>query len=341
QGGTFYGDAILRSFELISGREAIRPNLAGLMGALGAAIIAKERCEGKESTILLKDELENFSYKSNQGQCRRCGNNCILTINLFSDGSRYITGNRCEKGAGIKTESQVLPNLYDYKYERTFDYISLPKEEATRGVVGIPRVLNMYENYPFWHTFFTELGFRVELSKESSRKVYERGLTSIPSETACYPAKISHGHIMDLIDRDIKFIFYPSVFYEEQEDDRSDNHLNCPVVTGYPELIRHNIEELKSDDTLFLNPFITFDHKPSLRRELQKALKDFDIGSIEMRKAINKAWEESYKYNEDIKKQGEKIVKYLEENDLMGIVLGGRPYHIDPAINHGIPNLIT
>src|SRR5699024_645848 len=209
QGGTFYGDAILRSFELISGREAIRPNLAGLMGALGAAIIAKERCEGKESTILLKDELENFSYKSNQGQCRRCGNNCILTINLFSDGSRYITGNRCEKGAGIKTESQVLPNLYDYKYERTFDYISLPKEEATRGVVGIPRVLNMYENYPFWHTFFTELGFRVELSKESSRKVYERGLTSIPSETACYPAKISHGHIMDLIDRDIKFIFYP------------------------------------------------------------------------------------------------------------------------------------
>ena len=341
QGGTFYGDAILRSFELISGREAIRPNIAGLMGAVGAAIIAKERYKGEESTILKKEELDKFSYRSTQGKCGKCGNNCLLTINIFSDGNRYITGNRCEKGEGINIIEKTLPNLYDYKYKRTFNYVSLPLEKAPRGRVGIPRVLNMFENYPFWHSFFTELGFRVELSKESSRKVYEAGLTSIPSETACYPAKMVHGHIMDLIDKDIKFIFYPSVFYEEKEDALSDNHLNCPVVTGYPELIKHNIQELKDKDIVFLNPFVTFDNKFSLRRELYKALKIFNITSREIKKAMDNAWKEMYRYKVDIRLQGEKTIKYLEENNLKGVVLSGRPYHIDPAINHGIPNLIN
>ena len=341
QGGTFYGDAILRSFELISEREAIRPNLTGLMGALGAALIAKERYKGQESSILKAEELREFSYKSSQGKCNRCGNNCLLTINKFSDGSRYITGNRCEKGSGIHIIEDKLPDLYDYKYKRTFNYIPLPMEQATRGVVGIPRVLNIFENYPFWYSFFTELGFRVELSKESSRKVYESGLSSIPSETACYPAKISHGHMMDLINRDIKFIFYPSVFYEEQEDPLSDNHLNCPVVAGYPEVIKHNIQELKDNNILFLNPYISFDNKNSLRRELQKVLAPFNIGYVEMKKALNTAWEEMYQYKLDIRLEGERTVKYLEENNLRGIVLGGRPYHIDPAINHGIPSLIN
>ena len=341
QGGTFYGDAILRSFELISGREAIRPNLTGLMGALGAALIAKERCEGQVSSIMKSDELDQFSYKSSQGKCGRCGNNCLLTINRFSDGSRYIIGNRCERGTGIHTIEEKLPDLYDFKYKRTFNYIPLPIKEAKRGVVGIPRVLNVFENYPFWYSFFTELGFRVELSKESSRKVYESGLSSIPSETACFPAKISHGHIMDLIDRDIKFIFYPSIFYEEQEDSASDNHLNCPVVAGYPEVIKHNIQELKDYNILFLNPFVTFDNKNSLRRELNKALAPFNIGLREMKRALDKAWEEMYQYKLDIRLEGEKTVQYLEENNLMGIVLGGRPYHIDPAINHGIPSLIN
>ncbi len=341
QGGTFYGDAILRSFELISGREAIRPNIPGLMGALGAAIIARERSVGKESRILKRKELESFSYKATQGKCGRCGNNCLLTINKFSDGSRYITGNRCEKGEGINIIEKRLPNLYEYKYKRTFNYVSLPIEKATRGVVGIPRVLNMYENYPFWHSFFTDLGFRVELSRESSRQVYEDGIASIPSETACYPAKMVHGHIMDLIDRGIKFIFYPSVFYEEKEDTLSDNHLNCPVVAGYPELIKHNIQELEEKDIIFLNPFITFDNKFSLRKELSRALKRFDIKPKEIKRAANNAWKEIYRYKLDLRLQGEKIVKYLEENNLRGIVLSGRPYHIDPAINHGIPNLIN
>ena len=341
QGGTFYGDAILRSFELISGREAIRPNIAGLMGALGAAIIAKERCTGEGSRILRKEELDSFSYKATQGKCGRCGNNCLLTINKFSDGSRYITGNRCERGEGINRIEKTLPNLYDYKYKRTFNYVSLPMEKAPRGVVGIPRVLNMYENYPFWHSFFTDLGFRVELSRESSRQVYESGIGSIPSETACYPAKMVHGHILDLIDRGIKFIFYPSVFYEEKEDSQSDNHLNCPVVAGYPELIKHNIQELKENEIVFLNPFITFDNKFSLRRELYRALKIFDIKPAEIKKASNNAWKEIYRYKVDIRLQGEKTVKYLEDNGLRGIVLSGRPYHIDPAINHGIPNLIN
>src|SRR5699024_7085939 len=301
QGGTFYGDAVLRSFELISGREVIRPNLTGLIGGLGAALIAKERYDGRETTLVKPDEIDDFTYKSIQGKCGRCGNNCILTINRFSNGERFVTGNRCEKGAGVKKATKKLPNLYEYKYNRSFDYESLPLEEAHRGVVGIPRVLNIYENYPFWHRFFTELGFRVELSKESSRKEYEAGLASIPSETACYPAKISHGHIMDLIDRNIEFIFYPSVFYEEKEDIQSDNHLNCPVVSGYPEVIKHNIQELKGEDILFVNPFISFDNKSSLRRELNQSLKDLDISPWEIRKAVNEGFKEMGNYTKDIR----------------------------------------
>ncbi len=341
QGGTFYGDAILRSFELISGREAIRPNLTGLMGALGAAIIAKERCEDNVSSILSLKELDSFSYKTKKTNCGGCGNNCSLNINIFPDGSKYITGNKCEKGAGINTRKTPLPNLYEYKLARTFDYKSLSIEGAKRGVVGIPRVLNIYENYPFWHTLFTDLGFRVELSKLSSRKIYENGLGSIPSETACYPAKIVHGHIMDLIEKDIDFIFYPSVFYEKQEDEKADNHLNCPVVTGYPEVIKHNIEELKENKVEFLNPFISFDDKNSLTKGIYNSLKCFNITLKEIKMALNNAWKELETYRKDIREKGEETVEYLRVNKLKGIVLGGRPYHIDPAINHGIPSLIT
>lgn len=341
QGGTFYGDAVLRSFELISGKEAVRPKITGLMGAFGAAILAKEKYRGKKSSILKADQLVNFSYKSRQGSCRRCGNNCIFTINMFSDGSRYITGNRCEKGIGKDIQKKQLPNQYDYKYKRIFAYESLEVEKAKRGIVGIPRVLNIYENYPFWHAFFTELGFRVELSKESSRRLYESGIASIPSETACYPAKIVHGHIMDLIDKDIKFIFYPSVFYETQEDSTSDNHLNCPVVTGYPELIKHNIQDIKEKDILFLNPFINLDDERSLKRELIKALKDFNVSSKEIKSAVSLGMDEMKLFKQDIRREGERILKILEEKNLKAVVLGGRPYHIDPAINHGIPELIN
>lgn len=341
QGGTFYGDAILRSFELVSGREAIRPNIAGLMGALGAAIIAKEKYERIPSTIVESHEIDNFSYTSKSGSCKRCTNNCSLTINTFSDGSKYVTGNRCEKGAGGQVEVKDMPNLFEYKYERTFSYEPLKAEEAKRGRVGIPRVLNMYENYPFWHTFFTELDFRVELSRKSSRGVYEKGISSISSETACYPAKISHGHIIDLIEKDVDFIFYPNIFYENKEDESADNNVNCPVVAGYPEVIKHNTDELHDNDVDFYNPLLSFNDRKSFKKQLKEAFKTFNIGGRELNNALEKAWAEDERYKNDIRNKGEEVVKYLDENKLKGIVLAGRPYHIDPAINHGIPNVIT
>ncbi len=341
QGGTFYGDAILRSFEKISEREVIRPNISGLMGALGAALIAKEECGGRESSILQLAELEKLTYSSSQKNCGLCGNNCLLTINHFSNGQEYIIGNRCERGAGIELKTNKLPNLFDYKYKRTFGYKTLKKEEAKRGIVGIPRVLNMYENYPFWHTFFTDLGFRVELSTKSSRETYELGIASIPSETACYPAKMSHGHIIKLINDGVKFIFYPSVFYEREEKEGVDNHLNCPVVAGYPEVIKNNVHDLKENDIVFKNPFISLDDKKSLKKSLYESLKDMDISKTEINKAVDLAWEEQDSYKEDIRDEGARVVRELRENNQMGIVLAGRPYHIDPAINHGIPELIT
>ena len=342
QGGTFYSDAILRSFELVSGRVAVRPDEPGLMGALGAALIAKERSNSQnKSTLLDRENLKKFSYKTTMRRCGGCGNNCLLTINMFSDGNRYITGNRCERGAGLTNKRKDIPNLYDYKYKRTFDYEPLAEDEVKRGIIGIPRVLNMYENYPFWFTFFTELGFRVELSNHSTRKLYEKGIGSIPSETICYPAKLAHGHIMDLIGKGIKNIFYPSVFYEHKEDDEANNHLNCPVVTSYPEVIKHNIDEIHENNINFLNPFITFDDKEGLKRALKNELKLFSIPKREVDKAVEKAWNEGIRYRHDIRNKGEEVLKYLKENNMKGIVLSGRPYHIDPEINHGIPNLVT
>ena len=342
QGGTFYSDAILRSFELVSGRSVVRPDEPGLMGALGAALIAKERhIPGEKSELLDMESLDNFSCETKMRRCGGCGNNCLLTINCFSDGSRYITGNRCEKGSGISKERVDIPNLYEYKYNRTFDYTPLDESEAKRGVIGIPRVLNMYENYPFWHTFFTELGFRVVLSGHSTRKLYEKGIGTIPSETVCYPAKLAHGHIIDLIEKGVKTIFYPSVFYEKKEDEESNNHLNCPVVTSYPEVIKHNMDELKEANVLFLNPFLTFDDKDGLRKGLIKGLKGWSIPRWEINNAIDIAWNEELEYKDDIRQKGEEVLKYLKENNMKGIVLSGRPYHIDPEVNHGIPNVIT
>lgn len=342
QGGTFYSDAILRSFELVSGRVAVRPDEPGLMGALGAALIAKERFEPKsKSSLLSRENLKSFSYDTKMRRCGGCGNNCLLTINMFSDGNRYITGNRCEKGAGLTKKKKDIPNLYDYKYKRTFDYEPLTKDEARKGTIGIPRVLNMYENYPFWFTFFTKLGYRVELSDHSTRELYEKGIGSIPSETVCYPAKLVHGHIMNLIKKGVKIIFYPSVFYEQKEDHESNNHLNCPVVTSYPEVIKHNIDEIYEENITFLNPFLTFDDKEGLKKILKKELKSLSISKKDIDKAVESAWHERERYRKDIQKKGEEVIQYLKKNNMKGIVLSGRPYHIDPEINHGIPNLVT
>ena len=339
QGGTFLSDAVLRAFENLTGVDVTRPDIAGLMGALGMALISKKKSTGK-SNLISEEELEKFEYKSISTNCRQCTNNCALSVNVFPNGKRYITGNRCEKGAGrLRNKEDELPNMFRYKYERVFDYKSLPEREAKRGLVGIPRVLNIYENYPFWHTFFTELGYSVVLSSKSSREIYEKGIETITSETACYPAKISHGHIEDLIEKGLDFIFYPAVFYEEKQFEKADNTLNCPVVAGYSEVIKNNVDAIIDGKVKFMNPFISFDD----RKKLEKRLSDvFDfIPKDEVKKAVRAAYEEQDRYRLDVLNEGNRILEEVTKKNQRAIVLSGRPYHIDPEINHGIPELIT
>ena len=269
QGGTFYNDAVLRSFEKITGVQAIRPDIAGIMGAFGAALIARERYDGiSESSMLSIDKINSLTYETKLTRCKGCTNSCHLTINKFSGGRQFITGNRCERGLGKEKNKEKLPNLFDYKFHRLFDYEPLSEEKAVRGTVGIPRVLNMYENYPFWYTFFTKLGYRVVLSPQSSHKLYELGIESIPSESECYPAKLAHGHIMWLIKQGVKFIFYPCVPYEHNEYEGTNNHYNCPIVTSYAENIKNNVEELKSENIDFRNPFMSFESEEKISKRL-------------------------------------------------------------------------
>lgn len=341
QGGTFYNDAVLRSFELISEREAVRPDISGIMGAFGAAIIAKERYSGGVSSIIKADNLNNFHADASMKRCGLCGNNCLLTINKFYDGREFISGNRCERGAGLENKVADIPNLYDYKYKKIFGYKPLDDKDARRGIVGIPRVLNIYENYPFWFTLFTELGFRVELSPRSSKKVYELGIETMPSESACYPAKLVHGHIMSLINKGVKFIFYPCIPYEKKEHKEADNNFNCPIVTSYSEVIKNNMDILKEKHINFMNPFLPLDDKGRLIKRLAEEFKLFYISKNEIKDAVEKAWAEGERVRQDIRNKGEEVVKYLKSTGKKGIVLAGRPYHIDPEINHGIPNIIT
>ncbi|MBW9148018.1 2-hydroxyacyl-CoA dehydratase [Clostridium sp. CM028] len=342
QGGTFYNNSVLRAFEIISGREAVRPDIAGLMGAFGAALIAKERAvKGKISTLLSLEQLDSFNVETSMGRCKQCANQCVLTINKFDNEREFITGNRCEKALGKSSKKEEVPNLYDYKYKRIFDYTPLKKEEAFRGVIGIPRVLNIYENYPFWFTFFTNLGFRVEVSQRSSKQVYEMGIATIPSESACYPAKIAHGHIMSLINKGVDTIFYPCIPYEKKEQSGADNHYNCPIVTSYPEVIKNNMDILKERDIKFLNPFISLDNKKKIIDRLAGELASFGIDKREVAMAVKKAWIETEKVKLDIQSKGAEVVQYIRRTGKRGIVLAGRPYHIDPEINHGIPSLIT
>ncbi|MGX8680663.1 MAG: acyl-CoA dehydratase activase-related protein, partial [bacterium] len=341
QGGTFYNEAVLRAFEKETGILVVRPDIAGLMGAYGMARIAIENDDGEPSTLLSLAELEKLTYTNQMRNCGKCTNNCMLTITSFNDGREYISGNRCERGANLPLKSKSLPNLYDYKYRRVFDYRSLPVDLATRGIVGIPRVLNIYENYPFWHTLFTQLKFRVVLSARSSKAIYEQGIESIPSESACYPAKIVHGHIENLIKRKIKFIFYPSVVYERIEFENQDNHYNCPIVGSYPEVIRNNVDNLLLNEINYKNPFVSLNNPKTLFTVLKEELKEFGVQDKELRIAIDKAFAELARCREDIKTQGELALAYMRENNKRGIVLAGRPYHVDPEINHGIADLIT
>ena len=340
QGGTFYNDAVLRSFEKIANCQAIRPDIAGIMGAFGAALIARERYqEGEKTSMLSIDQINSLQYTTSMANCRGCTNNCRLTINKFSGGRKYISGNRCERGLGKEKNKDHIPNLFDYKYKRLFSYEPLSADKATRGQVGIPRVLNMFENYPFWYTFFTELKYQVVLSPTSTRKIYELGIESIPSESECYPAKLAHGHVTWLIRNGVKFIFYPCIPYERNEFPDAVNHYNCPIVTSYAENIKNNVDELNDPSITFRNPFLAFTSEDILTNRLVEEFQD--IPAAEVKAAAHKAWEELAAVHTDIQKKGEETLQYLKETGRRGIVLAGRPYHIDPEIHHGIPDMIN
>ena len=340
QGGTFYNDAVLRSFEKIANCHAIRPDIAGIMGAFGAALIARERYqEGEKTSMLSIDQINSLQYTTSMANCRGCTNNCRLTINKFSGGRKYISGNRCERGLGKEKNKDHIPNLFDYKYKRIFSYEPLSTDKATRGQVGIPRVLNMFENYPFWYTFFTELKYQVVLSPTSTRKIYELGIESIPSESECYPAKLAHGHVTWLIRNGVKFIFYPCIPYERNEFPDAVNHYNCPIVTSYAENIKNNVDELNDPSITFRNPFMAFTSEEILTNRLVEEFPD--IPAAEVKAAAHKAWDELSAVHRDVQKKGEETLRYLKETGRRGIVLAGRPYHIDPEIHHGIPDMIN
>jgi predicted CoA-substrate-specific enzyme activase len=342
QGGTFYNEAVLRSFELLADCEVIRPDIAGIMGAFGAALIAREHYEGEASTMLTIDKIIALKIESSMARCKGCTNSCQLTINRFTGGRQFITGNRCERGLGKEKNKDNIPNLFEYKLNRLFSYEPLEDDKAYRGKVGIPRVLNMYENYPFWFTFFTELGYKVVLSPESNHKIYELGIESIPSESECYPAKLVHGHIMWLIKQDVNFIFYPSIPYERKEVEGANNHYNCPIVASYSENIKNNVEELRNSHINFQNPFLSFENEEIIEKRLVEIMKNItDTSDTEVKQAVHKAWKELEAEREDIRKKGEETIKYLQETGRKGIVLAGRPYHVDQEINHGIPELIN
>ncbi|MDN0064873.1 2-hydroxyacyl-CoA dehydratase [Collinsella ihumii] len=357
QGGTFMSDATLRAFELLTGLDAVRPDIAGCMGAYGAALLARDRAGATGvSTILTAGEIADLTVTQKHARCGRCSNNCQLTINDFGGGRRFITGNRCEKGAGHKKSKTEAPNLFKKKNELLFDRECLDADEAPRGTVGIPRALNMYEDYPFWHAFFTKLGFSVVLSDDSTKKTYEAGIESMPSESVCYPAKLSHGHIMNLIDKDPDFIWMPCIRKERKEDEAAGNCYNCPIVMSYPTALGLNIDELAEKNIEFMYPFVPYNDRVALKRRLYEVLAEQRVSDAEAGRgrvrgpkltrrevddAVNYAYEVDAAFHEQIQTMGEEAIHWIEEHGGHGIVLAGRPYHNDPEINHALPELIA
>ncbi len=344
QGGTFLNDSVLRAFELLTGREVVRPDIAGLMGAYGAALTARMHDTGEGiSSLATVEALEGFSVETTRKTCRLCQNHCQMTISTFSNGERHVSGNRCERGASLERvpKKSDLPNLYDWKYKRIFGYRRLTEKKAFRGDIGIPRVLGMYENYPFWFTMLTALGFRVMISGRSNHDLFETGMESIPSENVCYPAKLVHGHIESLLDKGITTIFYPCVDFEQKLTD-SENSFNCPIVATYPEVIRNNMERLAEPGTKFISPFVNFGNRDYLPAHLSKTFGQYgyDITPEEMKAALDKAWEEDAAVKADIRAKGVETIEWMRSHGVRGIVLAGRPYHLDPEINHGIPEVI-
>ena len=365
QGGTFLNDAVLRAFELLTERQVTRPNIAGLMGAYGAALTARmhytdvaeglddgdaNAAEGNTVTIdgvthtasatVSGSELDNLSMTTERDVCKLCQNHCKLTITTFQDGSRYVTGNRCERGGDSKKQRSDRPNLYDYKYKRCFAYRRLTDKKATRGEIGIPRVLNMYENYPFWFTLLTSLGFKVMISGRSSHELFETGIESIASENICYPAKLVHGHIKWLLNKGIKTIFYPCVSYEEDFVPNTDNHYNCPVVANYPVVIGANMPELREEGVRYMRPYFNMANHELMVDRIVEEFAWANVTREEAETAVKAAYAENEVFKHDVQMEGLKALAYMKEHDCKGIVLAGRPYHVDPEINHGIPETI-
>ena len=360
QGGTFLNDAVLRAFELLTGREVVRPDIAGLMGCFGAALSARASYDGVPSGLMSLGELSRFSLTTETATCKLCQNHCQLTITTFNDGQRHISGNRCERGATQERRATKsdLPNLYDYKYKRAFSYRRLREGAATRGDIGIPRVLGMYENYPLWFTVLTSLGFRVMISGRSNHELFESGMDTIPSENVCYPAKLAHGHIEALIAKDIKTIWFPCVFYERELVKGAADHFNCPIVATYPEVIRNNVEAVRDGQqegpdgaeggtgpggsgVRMLSPFLNLADPATLAERLVEVFADWDVTLPEARRAVAAGFAEDAAFKADVRAEGRRALKWMEDNGRKGIVLAGRPYHIDPEINHGIPDVIN
>ena len=347
QGGTFLNESVLRAFELVSAREVVRPAEAGLMGAYGAAILSKNNyTKGEKSSIICKEALDALIVKKTNVRCGKCENRCLLTISDFGNGKKYITNNRCEKGLGNTASSNTkldAPNMFAYKYARLFDhYKPLELADAKRGRVGIPRVLNLFENYPFWFTFFTRLSYRVELSPHSTREIYDLGIETMPSESVCYPAKLAHGHITALVDAGHNTIFYPCIPYEMKEDETADNHYNCPVVGTYPEVIRNNMNEVLQKEgraIKFISPFIPYNNAKRLTKRLYQEFPDIAKGEIAA--AVKAAYAEDKVFKADIAAEGRRVLEHLDKTGGHGIVLSGRPYHLDAEVNHGIPEMIN
>ncbi len=354
QGGTFLNDAVLRAFELLTGREVVRPDVAGLMGCLGAALTARLTYDGAPGTLMSLAELSRFSLTTETSVCKLCQNHCQLTITTFSDGQRHVSGNRCERGATQERRATKsdMPNLYDYKYRRTFAYRRLRRGQDTRGEIGVPRVLGMYENYPLWFTILTRLGFRVMISGRSNHELFESGMDSIPSENVCYPAKLAHGHVQSLIDKGVKTIWFPCVFYERELVSGADEHFNCPIVATYPEVIRTNVEQISDDGdggggdarpggVRMLSPFLNLGDPAKLAERLVEVFAGWDVTLPEARRAVAAGFAEDAAFKADVRAEGRRTLEWMREKGRKGIVLAGRPYHIDPEINHGVPDVIN
>lgn len=360
QGGTFLNDAVLRAFELLTGREVVRPDVAGLMGCFGAALSARATYDGVPSGLMSLGELSRFSLTTETATCKLCQNHCQLTITTFNDGQRHVSGNRCERGATQERRATKsdLPNLYDYKYKRAFSYRRLLEGAATRGDIGIPRVLGMYENYPLWFTVLTSLGFRVMISGRSNHELFESGMDTIPSENVCYPAKLAHGHIEALIAKGIRTIWFPCVFYERELVQGAADHFNCPIVATYPEVIRNNVEAVRDGQqegpdgaegstgsggsrVRMLSPFLNLADPATLAERLVEVFADWGVTLPEARRAVAAGFAEDAAFKADVRAEGRRALRWMEDNGRKGIVLAGRPYHIDPEINHGVPDVIN